>query len=341
MAFFGQLFMYEGGDDMKTNFFLPRLVIFLLFMEMISTGGRVMAAEKGSHAQKPVTSAGDLLTPYRGRVLLLLMGMPGCPGTERATTALSLYATKKPDGVAILRIDVPSPDGELPSCGQWNAPFRREEDRNREIAGKLGFFYYPTFYILDRDGEVRFSGEYVQGDVEKMISDICSEEKGAPKHVFNPPMPRNGTIAEVFQGTTLEQKTVDLKELCRGKGVFLFFGSTSCPFSKKATGELPGLEKDYKARGVTFTIVNRGPADREVKNFYGGSAPGIQVLIDPEGAIGEKKFGVRTVPFFYLLDGEGRVLQREPFTAGAARSALNTMLNIKSTDGGTKKPGAG
>jgi thiol-disulfide isomerase/thioredoxin len=326
---------------MNKKFLMPLLALIFLMAVSALLYGKDAAVGNSTTSQKAREAGEDLLLPYRGKILLLIMGMPGCAGTERATAALSLYAAKKPDDVAILRVDVPPPDGGLPSPVQWSAPFRREVDSGRQLAGKLGFFYYPTFFVLDKDGEVRYSGDYQPGDVEHMVAVIRSEKKGAEKHFFNPPMPQKGNVVESFQGTTTGNRTISLKELCRGKGAFLFFGSTSCPFSMKATGDLPGLEKEYAAKGVTFTIINRGPADDEVRHFYGGSAPGIPVLADTKGAIGEKKFGIRTAPFFYLLDGKGRVVQREPFTADAARTALNMLLNIKGTDGGAKKPGAG
>jgi len=286
-------------------------------------------------------SDGDILSSYRGKVLLLVMGMPGCSGTEKATEFLISYAKNKPSDVDLLRIDVPPPEGEMPSISKWEAPFSREVDSDRKVADRLEFFFYPTFYILDREGEVRFSGECRPEEVEKMVREICSEKAGSEKHHYMPPMPKVGAVAENFTGTTVDKVKLSLDELGKGKSVFLFFGSTMCPFSKIATADLPGLAKDYGNREVSFAIVHRGANDDKVKLFYSEKAPGIPVIADENGSISEKEFGVCSVPYFYLLDKKCTIIQRQPFTAESARSALNSMLGLKDTVKGVKKPGAG
>ncbi|MHC9542062.1 MAG: TlpA family protein disulfide reductase [Vulcanimicrobiota bacterium] len=291
----------------------------------------------------PVTesSSGDILSSYRGKVLLLLMGMPGCSGTEKATQFLISYAKNKPADVALLRVDVPPPEGEMQAISKWEAPFSREVDSGRKIADKLEFFYYPTLYILDRDGEVRFSGECKPEDVEKMVKEICSEKAGSEKHSYMPAMPKIGTVAEGFAGKTLDRGDVTLEGIGKGNAVFLFFGSTMCPFSRQATADMPALVKDYGSRGISFAIIHLGAPDEAAKKFYAEAAPGLTVIADESGTIGEKEFGVSTVPYFYLLDKKYAVVQRQPFTADSAKSALNSMLGIKGDEEGTKKPGAG
>jgi len=291
--------------------------------------------------QENAKAGDDILSPYRGKVLVLLMGMPGCSGTEKATEFLSTYAKEKPSDAAILRIDVPGPDGELSFLSNWKAPFNREIDTGRKIADRLDFFYYPTLYILDRDGEVRFAGECKPEDVKKMVSEICSEKQGSEKHSYMPPMPKIGDTAAGFTGAGIDKAPTSLDKLSGGKALFLFFGSTACPFSRKATDDLPGLISSYGSRGISFAIVHMGAGDEKAKAFYAEKAPGVPVVIDESGSIGEREFGVTTVPFFYLLDNKRIIVERQPFTAESAKSALNTMLGIKIDDAGAKKPGAG
>jgi peroxiredoxin len=267
--------------------------------------------------------------------------MPGCPGTERATEFLSLYARSKPHDVAIMRVDVPPPGGTLPALSTWKAPFGRVVDKDRSIAGKLEFFFYPTFYIIDRDGGVRFSGQCRPGEVEKMVREIGSEKPGAAKHLYSSPMPKIGAVAHNFTGTTVDNKRISLAQMSKGKVTLLFFGSTSCPFSMKATESLPGIVSEFRARDVAFAIIDKGSSGDSIKAFYGEKAPGIPVIIDKEGAISEKEFGVSAVPFFFVLDKKGTIVQRKPFTPESARSALSILLGIKNAEKQKEKSGAG
>jgi peroxiredoxin len=282
----------------------------------------------------------DALPPQcRGKIVLMLLGMPGCGATDKANEFLSGYAPSKPRGAEILRIDVPPPGGKLNDLPGWKAPFPRIVDEKRTIASLIDFFYYPTFYILDRKGEVRFSGECRAGDVEKMVREIASEKPGDPLHRYMAPMPAKGDKAENFTCLLQDGTTKILSGLRGKKATLLFRGSPSCPFSAEATGALSSLARNFNAAGVSIVIVSRGATGSDSKDFYSRKAPGIPVFLDEKGTISEKKFGVTTVPFFYLLDGKGVIIERRPFTDGAARTALDALLGTGSP--ATQMPGAG
>jgi len=295
------------------------------------------AAQAGAPGKNALSCA---LPPHcRGKIVLMLLGMPGCGATEKATVFLSGYASSKPEGVEILRVDVPPPGGKLGGLAGWKAPFSRIVDEKRAVASLVDFFYYPTLYIIDRGGDVRFSGDCIPADVEKMAREIAAEKPGDPAHRYTVPMPAKGEKAGDFTCPMQDGTTKSLSGLRGAKGMFLFFGSPSCPFSAEATGVLPALARDFKAAGVSIVIVNRGPLDRDGKAFYAGKAQGIPVFLDGNGAVSEKTFGVTTVPFFYLLDGKGVILDRRPFTESAARAALAVLRGTGAP--ATNAPGAG
>ncbi len=311
------------------------LITFLLLLLFVGTCcGAAQAATPG---KSPLLNA---LPPHcRGKIVLMLLGMPGCGATDKATEFLSGYAPSKPEGVEILRIDVPPPGGKLNDLPGWKAPFPRIVDEKRTIASLIDFFYYPTLYILDRKGEVRFSGECRSGDVEKMVWEIASEKPGDPPYRYMAPMPAKGDKAEDFTCLLQDGTTRILSGLRGSKGTLLFFGSPSCPFSAEATGALSSLAQNFKAAGVSIVIVNRGAIGSNNEDFYSRKAPGIPVFLDEKETISEKKFGVTTVPFFYLLDGKGVIIERRPFTDGAARNALAALLGTGVP--ATQAPGAG
>jgi peroxiredoxin len=271
----------------------------------------------------------DPLAGYRGTILVLLMGMPECPGTAKASVFLSEYAREKPEGVAFLRFDVAPPGGSVAEPKGGDSGLVHKVDRDRKVADWLEFFFYPTLYIIDKDGEVRFRGGCEPVRVWEMVAEIAAERPGAPKRVYTPPMPEVGSAAAAFAGKDLDSKDVNLDAL-RGKAAtLLFFGSTTCPYSKDAAGSLPALVAEFKGKGAGVAVVNIGEPPEAIRGFYAKKAPRITVLADETGDIGEKKYGVRSVPFFYVLDEAGKIAARRPFTPDSARMALGKTLGLK------------
>lgn len=272
--------------------------------------------------------------------------MPGCQATQKATAFLAGFKTS--GDVAILRLDVPLPSGQAgispsqsPSPDQGKLPFPRRVDEGRKIAEQLDFFYYPTFYILDREGLVRFAGECTPGEVERMVEEIRLETPASEKHIYTKPLPAVGESARDFSGSTIDGRTMGLKDLKGKKGTILFFGSTFCPFSREAATGFAELQKQYKGKGVSFAVINKGEAATEIKSFYQNSTPGIPVIVDEKQEISLDKYGVQAVPFFYILDESGKIADRRPFTTEAARLAIEALLTGKTPADKTRTKGAG
>lgn len=274
----------------------------------------------------PSPSPRDPLTAYRGKTVLLIMGMPGCPGTEKASAFFSTYAAAKPAQVELLRIDVPPPGGRIDESGPWSAPFTRQIDRERAIAATLGFFSYPTFYVIDRDGVIRFAGPFEPTRIEAMVAELAAEKPVGEKRMFSPVLPAIGAPAAAFTATTLEGKEVALSGLLGKRATLLFFGSTTCPFSRQAAQTLPALIAAYADQGLGVAIINQGEKAEAIRDFYAGqSAP---VIVDADGAISLGKYGVWAVPFCFVLDGDGKVLARQAYTAAAATGAVAKALGL-------------
>jgi len=280
------------------------------------------------------------LPDHKGHILVLLLGMPGCPGTETATVFLAGYKSEIPEGVSILRLDVPPPGGTLEPAKN-NIGIPRAFDTGRAIATKLEFFFYPTLYLLDRDGVVRFAGSCEPGKVKEMVAELVAEKPGAAKKMYTPPLLALGAPMPEWSGTNLEGKAVTLSALHGKKATVLFFGAISCPFSNKALESLPQLAKDYARKGVTVTIITRSAADAATRSLHAKAAPEITVVADPQDAIGKEVCRVPAVPFFFVLDGAGKIVARQPFTDAAARAALDAALGGKPAGGGATTTGAG
>lgn len=284
--------------------------------------------------------AQDVLAGYKGKVLVLLLGMPDCPGTRAATEFLNGYVKEKPEGVEVLRLDVATPEGKL-SGPEPGIAIPRQVDTSRQVAQKLEFFYYPTLYLIDRDGVVRFSGGCDPEKVKAMVKELAAEKPGAEKKMFTPPLLPVGKPMPAFTARTLAGEEKKLDDLKGKKATLLLFGATSCPFSNQALEALPQILKDYGEKGVALAVVTRSPATEETKKLHDQKAPGITVLADPEDKIGMGLCHVPAVPFFFVLDAAGNVSARQPFTDAGARAALDVALGLKPPQAAPATSGAG
>ena len=281
-----------------------------------------------------------LMSSYHGRVLVLLLGMEGCNGTHAATEFLKKYVEQLPDGASIVRLDVPPPVGEFKTADAARLPFACGIDKDRLIAEQLDFFYYPTLYIFDRDGELRFSGGCDPERVPQMVAEIAGEAPGAEKHTYTPPLPAVGTTAPAFTGTTLDGKTVALDELRGTNATVLIFAKTKCRFTMRAFPGMQQLADSLRDKGVAVAIVNRGEPAEVIRPIYAERAPGVTVVVDESRAI-TNAYSVTAAPFLFLLDAEGRIVARMPYTFDDATRAVEQLLGLASDAATAPQTGAG
>jgi peroxiredoxin len=281
-----------------------------------------------------------LLASHRGQVLILLVGMDACPGTAAGTPVLKDYAAQKPEGVSIVRLDVPPPGKKLQPVPGRDLPFGYAIDNERVVADELGFFYYPTFYILGPEGDVRFAGECDADRFPEMVAEILAEKPGEEKHVYTPPLPPEGTQAPAFSGTTLDGETVTLDELRGEKATVLIFAETACPFSTAAAPGMKKLQDSFADKQVAVVIINKRESADTIRPIYAERAPGMTVLVDEASEIA-KAYSVTPVPFCFVLDGDAKIAKRMPYTQDAATDALNLALGLTPPPPGDTAPGAG
>ena len=269
----------------------------------------------------------NILSAHQGKVLLLLLGRDDCPGTAKSMPILDDFARRKTPGVSVVRLDVPLPDEALEISRKWSHSFPRLLDKDRKIAGQLEFFYYPTLYVFDPDGEMRFSGSCDKDRIETMTSEILSEKPGDKKVVYTLPMPAPGVPAPAFSRSALDGETVDVESLLGERGLLIFFGRTSCPFSMKQLAHLEDLAKTWQGRDVATVIINQYEESDVIRPAYAERCPEIPVISDQSGDI-SLSYGVDAVPFFFLLDGDGKIVKRRSFTHESALNSVNAMLGL-------------
>lgn len=302
---------------------MPIILATVLFMGGAITG---CSPEKRSEDQQSAAIMQSFLAPYQGKVLLLLMGREGCPGTAKATEFLHTYAATKPEAVAILRLDVPLAGEDLELSEEWGHPYPRNVDTGRRIADALDFFFYPTFYLFGPDGTQRYSGGCDPATLEPMVKEILAEQPGQPKKSYNLPMPKAGEAAPAFTGTDLKRQGVTLTSLKGPKATLLVFAQTSCSYTIDAFPSVQLVANAFRKHAVAFVVINTGEDLETIQPIYAKSLSNIPVVWDKGGAI-SKQYGVDVSPFFFLLDQNNKVVKRGSFKAQAVTGALNTLLN--------------
>ncbi len=306
----------------------PRAPIFamsILLLGCLLTG---CTSVQRSEEQQLSENVRPFLAPYHGQVLLLLMGREGCPGTAKATKVLDAYASRKADAVAILRLYVPLPGENLQVAEKWVYPYPREVDADRKIADALDFFFYPTFYVFDPDGEMRYSGGCDASKVDQMVKEILAEKPGQAKTSYNLPMPKAGEPAPAFEGTNLNgQAVVTLANLKGKNATLLVFAQTGCPFTIDALPGIQGIADCFRKHDVAVVVINTGEDEKKIRPIYAKYLPNIPVIWDKGGEI-SKIYGVDMTPFFFLLEQTGKTVKRRSFTSQAATGALNALLGL-------------
>jgi peroxiredoxin len=284
--------------------------------------------------------ADEVLGPYRGDVVVLLMGKEGCPGTADLSGELAEYSKVKPEGVSLLRVDAPPPGGKVKAAKKWTAGYPYTLDNDRVVADHMGFFYYPTLYILDQDGEVRYTGGG-EDNFKSIVSEILDEKPGAPKKMFSPLMIAVGDKGAPFSTNSLDGAKVSSASYEENEAVLIIFSSTTCPFSKKAVASAPRLRDEFAGNGGDVLIVDTGGDPEAIRAFYEESTPGITVIPDEDKKISKDGYGVQAVPFFYVLNKDGRVAYRMPFSEDAARDAMRVTLGLMKKPAKIEARGAG
>jgi peroxiredoxin len=192
---------------------------------------------------------------------------------------------------------------------------------------------------------VRFSGECDPERVRQMVAEIAAEapaaeQPGAEKHIYTPPLPAIGTTAPSFSGTTLDGTTVSLDELRGQKATVLIFARTGCPFSVEAVPSMQQLANDFRDKEVTVVIVNGSEPTETMRPVYAERAPEMTVVDDATGEVSHSYSG-DAVPYTFVLDAQGTILDRMPYTFETATAAVNQALGLAPDAATPPKTGAG
>jgi peroxiredoxin len=212
-------------------------------------------------------------------------------------------------------------------------------DNDRRLAEQLEFFFYPTTYVFDGEGELRFTGAYEPAKIEQMVSDIQREPAGTPKKIYTPPMPQVGQKAPAFSSLTADGAPAPMDSVLGKRGTLFVFTKTSCPFCISALPGIKALAGRYQKDGLATVVMNIGE-QKEKLAAYKDLPPVVHVRWDQDQKTAGA-YGTDMVPFFFLMDKDGNIATRHAYTDAAAAAAINPLLGLAASQPAAKPSGAG
>jgi peroxiredoxin len=151
---------------MRNNFARIKPLFGLLFlltlMQLGGCGEQRFQAREALDFELPVLdgSVSHRLNDYRGQVVYLTFWASWCnPCRQEMPYLAELWERHHEEGFQVLAINVDE-DVALAQAfaDEYELPFPLLLDTNREISSSYRVPGYPAHYVVDRDGDIRFSG---------------------------------------------------------------------------------------------------------------------------------------------------------------------------------------
>lgn len=120
------------------------------------------------------------------------------------------------------------------------------------------------------------------------------------------------TPAPAASWKTMSGESISLESL-RGKVVLLDFWATWCKPCVKSMPELDTLYRDYQKSGLVVVGVSVDQGEDRVKKvtrFLDKKPVGYPIVVDGDSNASWEAFGVAVLPTLFLIDRDGRVVDR-------------------------------
>lgn len=132
----------------------------------------------------------------------------------------------------------------------------------------------------------------------------CAKEEAIPG--VNP-----GNQAPDFTLTSVEGKTVSLKDYQGIKSVYIVYWATWCPGCRNEIPYLKEAYQDFRTKDIEFFSINVGVNEsrERIKLFKKKHAIPYPILFDEGGRV-TKAYGVSGIPSHIIIDSNGLIVYR-------------------------------
>jgi len=135
--------------------------------------------------------------------------------------------------------------------------------------------------------------------------------------------PSVGATAPDFRLQDTAGHAVELSSL-RGEALVLHFWASWCPHCLAEMPLLDQMHRELAARGVRVLAINLGERPGRVNRYLKEHGLELPVLLDSRGKVAEA-YGVVGLPASFLVDPEGRIVQRVSM-GSLDREALEALV---------------
>jgi peroxiredoxin len=124
------------------------------------------------------------------------------------------------------------------------------------------------------------------------------------------PLAKIGDVAQDFTLPTLEGQEITLGQY-KGKNILLFFWTQGCVFCQTRSIILVNhVYTKVQQSGLIVFSINVAESKGDVARFVREKGLIYPVLMDRDGSVSRKKFGVYVVPTFFIIGRDGLIKER-------------------------------
>jgi thiol-disulfide isomerase/thioredoxin len=151
------------------------------------------------------------------------------------------------------------------------------------------------------------------------------------------PAVEKGDAAPPWVARDFAGHTVEFPAVTQGKPAVVVFWATWCPYCKAFMPYLRNIQADYAQRGVKIVVVNAKEDGRGDPRAYMQTL-GFSPIAVADGDDIAKAYGIQYIPGLLIVDGQGKVAYRRPWTDlpagktvaelwdGQVRTALDALV---------------
>jgi len=267
------------------------------------------------------------LRAYRGRVVVLELGVVGCEMTGEVYDHLRRLHPELGKSAAFVKLD----------CGQSVKETKEFYDKNPagfdvigDPSGKIGLSMrstaMPTLYLYNKWGQNVYFGGFEEASFRKMVSALAAETRPLKENFFFKATLDKGQALPEFTLADLEGNRVTVSEYRQGAKAFvLAFCGTTCPTSRLGMERMGQMERELGEAGLKVLAVNVETDVEKIRKTYDPMGLAFPVLVDAEGAAA-KAYEVEAVPTVFVTGPDGVIALRSLWNEEAIAQEVKILL---------------
>jgi len=245
-----------------------------------------------------------------GSVVLIEFGTVGCKVSEQGLEEMAfLHGMKGIPGLAFARVELSEDASAVERYyGAKAIEFPVHRDPQRKLAEAFDAMNVPTFVLVGKFGRVRYRGSWPEANLAEWAEALIGE-KADP----GPDVALLGTVqldgTKLLAATKLPDLTgrqIALEEVWGGRGLLVLFVDATCPYAKRAMGDMPTVARTLALQSVRSIAINIDGTEQAVKNRFGADRLVVPLLYDATAGT-KDAWNIQSVPTVAYIDPDKKV----------------------------------